>query len=83
MCNNGERNVGDTSKSNKQRNVKERSHRINEHEELIPVVPSQWKYVYVGEVWRLLGPPTSMSVLTLFSVCYSREGIALSTMRST
>ena len=39
---------------------------------LFPVVPSQWKYVYVGEVWWLLGPPTSMPVLTLFSVSSSR-----------
>ena len=39
---------------------------------MFPVVPSQWKYVYVGGVWRLLGPPTSTSVLTLFSVSSSR-----------
>ena len=53
------------------------------HEDLFPVVPSQEKYVYVGGVWSLLGTPTSTSVLTLFSVCYSCGGIALSTMRST
>ena len=39
---------------------------------LFPVVPSQRKYVYVGGVWRLLGPPTSTPVLTLFSVSSSR-----------
>ena len=39
---------------------------------LFPVGPFQWKYVYVGGVWRLLGPPTSTHMLTLFSVSSSR-----------
>ena len=45
---------------------------ISEDGGLFPVVPSQWKYIYVGGVWRLLGPPTRTPVLTLFSVSSSR-----------
>ena len=43
--------------------------------EMIPVVPSQVKYVYVGGVWSHLGAPiNSTDVLTLFSVSFTREG---------
>ena len=83
MRNYDESNLGDTSKCNKQRRVKDRSHRNSGHEGLIPVIPSQGKYIYVGGAWSLLGNPTSRFMLTLFYMCYSREGIARSTMRST